>query len=327
LADGDARRLVTGVIPISAELANGLANFIGGSVRFWLSRQAQYQSDLLWVGADRLAERVPLRDMVRLGWVDRVPDSWKDRAELCLGYFGVSDVEEWNQRWGTRLSEARFRTSGAFPLEDAAVAAWLRQAEIVAARIEVAEWSPRHLRDALSDFRRLTKARPEQFVRRLQELCSAAGLAVVILKTPAGCALNGAAFVTPAGKRVIALSARDLADDRFWFTFFHELGHMLLHVADGIILDDFDEEASEDATELEANDFAQRTLVPFELGPLTGSRAAGSVMRQIVAIASELDVAPGIVVGQLQHLGYIGFDSQNRLKRRYAWRGNELASA
>ena len=62
-------------------------------------------------------------------------------------------------------------------------------------------------------------------------------------------------------KALLQLSFRYLSDDHFWFTFFHEAGHLILHSKSALFLEGA---KNVDACELEANEFAARILVPSE---------------------------------------------------------------
>jgi len=136
-----------------------------------------------------------------------------------------------------------------------------------------------------------------------------------------GCRSSGAArFISP-GKAVLQLSFRFLTDDHFWFTFFHEAGHLLLHLQgqmfreDELFLECDDTAQSKDETE--ANSFAQRMLIPDEYHNdlLSLPRDARAIMR----FARRIGVSRGIVVGQLQHAGKIRRSHMNALKARYVW--------
>ena len=58
------------------------------------------------------------------------------------------------------------------------------------------------------------------------------------------------------------MSGRYLSDDHFWFTFFHEAGHLLLHKAIGPIIEERD--ISSKTMEEEANTFASEMLMTRE---------------------------------------------------------------
>ncbi len=60
-------------------------------------------------------------------------------------------------------------------------------------------------------------------------------------------------------KAMILLSFRGLSDDKFWFTVFHEIGHLIMHGTQTFVDDDMDELND---TEREANEFASRCIIP-----------------------------------------------------------------
>ncbi len=68
----------------------------------------------------------------------------------------------------------------------------------------------------------------------------------------------------------------------------------------------------------EANEFAARTLIPdvFEAQLLS----LGANYRSVMRFARRIGIAPGIVVGQLQHNGLLARRQLNYLKTRYVWK-------
>jgi len=111
------------------------------------------------------------------------------------------------------------------------------------------------------------------------------------------------------------LSFRYLSDDHFWFSFFHEAGHLLLHGGNRIRLEGAGESIKKE--EDEANDFAARTLIPVEHHEALQDLQISH--REIVRFAGHIGISPGIVVGQLQHKGRIPRSHLNGLKRRFKW--------
>jgi Zn-dependent peptidase ImmA (M78 family) len=133
-----------------------------------------------------------------------------------------------------------------------------------------------------------------------------------------GSRVSGATQWISASKAVLQLSIRYRTDDHFWFTLFHEAGHILLHRKKLIFLETCSSKPpSDNAMETEANSFASELLIPsheyntFVHGTVTE--------RAIKLFASQIGVAPGIVVGRLQHDGYLPYKRFNRLKRRLRW--------
>ena len=110
------------------------------------------------------------------------------------------------------------------------------------------------------------------------------------------------------------LSFRYLTDDHFWFTFFHESGHLLLHNK-RLFLEGA--ETPDTAEELEANEFAARTLVPLSFYSEMLSLPTANL--EVIRFARRTGVSPGIIVGQLQHEGRLPRNWLNGLKRRYRW--------
>jgi Zn-dependent peptidase ImmA (M78 family)/plasmid maintenance system antidote protein VapI len=317
--------LIRGYAPIDAELARELATVLGSTEWFWTRREARYRRDLERLrresaqpeGADWLKE-VPVKEMVDRGWVGPVSGT-TDAVEACFRFFGVSSVGSWRESYRQPLESAAFRTSKSFASHPGAVAAWFRRGEILAAQIECGAWDKERFAGEMASIRALTRWRnPAAFIPELTRRCAACGVAVVVLRSPEMCKASGACLFLSPRRPLILLSGRHMSDDHFWFTFFHEAGHLILHGSKYIFVDN-EEEADEHSSreEEEANGFAADILVPpehqGELVRLTANKV--SVMR----FAVRAGVSRGIIVGQLQSRGIIGPDMLNGLKQRYTW--------
>jgi len=312
-----ATDLLQGRATITIGVARRLKRVLGASVEFWMSRDFQYREDIARLHAvdQEWLTQLPVGDMIRLGWLKAVPLP-SDEIAACLRFFNVPSVQAWRQAYANLAEMAAFRTSPSFDSRPAAVAAWLRQGEIESEAIQCNPWDPGRFEDLLFDIRSLTRQKnPNRFVPELRKLCATVGVAIAVVRAPSGCRASGATrFVSP-NKALLLLSFRHLSDDQFWFTFFHEASHLLLHGVRGFFLEGF--EASTTKEEEEANQFAARTLVPPEFQekllnlPLDG--------RKVIRFAREIGISPGIVVGQLQHHGRIKHRQLNSLKRRFTW--------
>lgn len=98
------------------------------------------------------------------------------------------------------------------------------------------------------------------------EICAGSGVAVVFVPEITGARCSGASRW--AGGRSCSPSLRYRSDDHPWFTFFHELGHMLLHGRKAVFIDDGSPANAERAAkEDEANRFAGELLIPRSSTP------------------------------------------------------------
>ncbi|MCB4824645.1 ImmA/IrrE family metallo-endopeptidase [Roseicella aerolata] len=324
------RGLLTGLTAIDDDLANGLAEAVGGTPAFWRKRQATYERCLARAADSVPAEtashwlmQIPLSGMASSGWIERPPGR-PQALRSCLAYFGVTGPDEWRRRYAEVAADVAFRTSPTFESSLGPLSAWLRQAEIEASMMSCATWDRDALEASLGRLRKLTLLRePSKFLPRLRSICAEAGVAVVVLRAPQGCRASGATrFVSP-DRAMVVLSFRHLSEDHFWFTFFHEVGHLLLHGRSATFVDV--EAAATDEREREANAFAATTLIP---AARQGEMATlGARSQRVLRFAASVGISPGIVVGQMQHQALLGPANLNFLKRRYAWEDIDAALA
>ena len=289
-------QLLNGEIAIDRELAERLRRLIGGSAEFWLNREAQYRDDLRRLSIARGSEtfedwlrELPIRDMTEFGWIQ--PS--KDRAELafeCLRFFDVPSISSWHQRYKDVAAVVAFRSSRAFESRPGAVAAWLRRGVIEANKIECKPWDSGKFRGTLQEVRALTwQKHPEIFLPKLQRLCAECGVAVVPLRAPTGCGASGATKFLSPSRALLLLSFRYRSDDHFWFTFFHEAGHLLLHDQNALFVEGADMLSTHE--EEEADEFSANTLVPGE--HQHEMLRLGRNYRAVIRLACRIGVSPG----------------------------------
>jgi HTH-type transcriptional regulator/antitoxin HigA len=151
----------------------------------------------------------------------------------------------------------------------------------------------------LPDLVSLTKR--QDGAKRAKQLLAKKGIALVIERHLQGSYLDGAAMLGDGGRPVIGLTLRYDRLDNFWFVLLHELGHVFLHLFDGLRFDFFDEESGpdNDSIEAEADKFALEALIPEQLWDQCLSRFALS--EEAVRIdADNLGVHPSIIAGRIR---------------------------
>jgi plasmid maintenance system antidote protein VapI/Zn-dependent peptidase ImmA (M78 family) len=316
------QKLLNGKTAITKDVARLLAKTIGGTENFWMSREEQYRGGVarLQSAGDTNAgkawlDEIPLKDMVKFGWISS-KSNLEEKVDSCLQFFNVPNVTDWRNKYRNVLSAVAFRTSPKMESEPGAVLAWLRYGEIKSEEINCKPWNANGFERELIKIRRLTrKKNPKTFIPELRTLCAKHGVALVVARAPAGCRASGATYFVNSHKAMLLLSFRYLSDDQFWFTFFHEAGHLLLHSHTSLFLEDGSDVTLKE--EHEANLFAQNILVPPEARVELSELPAAQ--RDIMRFSIKVGVSRGIIVGQLQHMKKIPPDKLNWLKHRFKW--------
>ncbi len=309
-------RIIKGAASLSAELALGLEKVFGASAAFWMTREAQYQADRArleqrreFAGALGWAKEFPIAELRKRGLLPRTGDG-AELVEQLLAFLGIAHPAQW------RDPQVAYRKSQKFESDPFALSTWLREGELQAVEVGCEPYEEDRFLDALQDIRSLTRQNPEKWWPALQKRCAAAGVAVVVVDAYSGAKANGATRWLSPDKALIQLSLRYRWEDIFWFSFFHEAGHVVLHRKKDVFVElgpkDRSTDPREQQLENEADRFASRTLIP----PPHDRRLTTLTLDEVAAFARALQIAPAIVVGRLHHDGLLPWNQGNHHRRR-----------
>ena len=320
--------ICSGKAPISPNTALALERVFRRPAHFWLNLQRHYnevmarrQESINAVDWSKWAETFPLKEMRRLNF--SLPQGRSD-ADTLLAFFAVSSPASWRSVW-TSTSVA-YRQTRRFQTSEESIAAWIRETELVASTLEVAPFDERRLLASIAPLRRLTRRGVDEALDLIQQQCASAGLAVVMVPALPQTGISGCARWLGDGRALIGLTLRYKTDDQLWFTFFHELAHVLLHrrkrkfVVDNAATDFGDRIVDPEmrALESEANHFAADTLIPPQ--SLTDFLRRDTFTNESIHdFAEYVGVGPSIVVGRLQYEGILEKHQGNALKQRLSW--------
>lgn len=320
--------IVQGKSAITPETALQLERVLGVPAGFWNNLERNYREhEARREEEERLASsgewmrKIPVRKMVELGWIEKREDHVGQAREL-LNFFGIASPERWCELF--ELPQASFRHTASFESETGSLAAWLRKGALEGQQIECEAFDRDRFKAVLQEARQLTGEPPEVFGEALVTLCASAGVAVALVPELPGCRANGATRWLSAQKALIQLSLRYRWADVLWFSFFHEAGHVLLHGKREVFIegDDGTGSAAVETKEKEADRFAAQLLIPpGELERIRPQAQAKRLSkRRVQAFADEQGIHPGIVVGRLQHEGWLPHTHLNGLRVRLGWK-------
>lgn len=321
--------ICNGKAPITPATALALENVLKRPAHFWLNLQALYdeaearrQVRSKFQSWKEWADRFPIKELKKYRFLES-EESPEAEVGALLGFLGVSSPDSWNSVW--KASSVAYRQTRKFRTSEEAISAWVRAAELMAGEIEISEFSEERLRASLDEIRRLSRKPFQKFMPELQEVCAAAGVAVVLVPELPHTGISGCARWLTDKKAFIGLTLRYKTDDQLWYTFFHEAGHLLLHrKKHDFILDNAAETLTDHVVdpemqrfEEEANRFAEDTMIPP--GELARFIQEGVINSEtIYRFSEEIGIGPGLVVGRLQREKLIEYHEGNAFKQRLA---------
>ena len=310
-------QIIKGIAPLTPKTAIQLERVLGAPASFWNNREKKYQEFLArQEEQEELKKQIdslnstPVKYMIKHGWIQKFDNKVLQIQEV-LNFYGIASPEQYK----VVLSESYYHKSRVLKSDPHALLAWLRKGEIEAQKIQIEPYSLSNFNKNLKKIRSLTVKPTEIFLPQLIELCALSGVALVFIPELPRTRIFGAVRWLNPQKALIQLSLRYKTDDHFWFSFFHEAGHIILHGKKDVFLD---EDLTEGDKEMEANRFAANSLIPYnelERFRRTNKRS----IKDIEDFAEKLSISPGIVVGQLQYIGYLPMSHCNKLKRHIDW--------
>lgn len=297
--------IIQGKRSISPEMAALFAAAFDTDVSYWLALEVDKtppNSVADTKSRARLLDLAPVREMVRRGWLKKTDSLEELDAELKT-FFRVKSLES-----PPSLSVATRKPGASTENLTPAQRAWCFRVRNMASDLIVSPFNPKALGKCLSKLQSLTTYAPE--VRKVTLLLSDYGIRFVVIEPLSGSRIDGAALWLDESNPVIAVSLRFDRIDSFWFTLFHEFSHIrhedVLSVDIDLTGPDAIFPVAKEPIERRADNDAAKFLVPPDriksfirrVGPLYSKK-------RIIQFAHSVKVHPGIIVGQLQHVGEI----------------------
>lgn len=304
-------QLINGKVPLTIDAAVRLERVVGSTVDFWLRREANYQkhkarleeaaTHTRWVS---WLDEIPVKELMAACAISKLRIDAKNKPVLvdaCLRFFGVASPDDWRSCYSEM--QLAFRRSRAEQSDIGAISAWLRLGEQEAEKLDGPKYDKTRFCKALEAIRGFTCEAPETFEPKMKSMLRESGVHLVLVPAIPRSHVSGVARWLSATRPLIQLSLYGKTNDKFWFTFFHEAAHILLHGNNGeekksVFLDDPNAATSNNRQEREANQWAGEWLIPQKHCGVLASLRSRDAVRDF---ARRIGVHPGIVVGRLQH--------------------------
>ncbi|WP_428489107.1 XRE family transcriptional regulator [Rhodopila sp.] len=264
----------------------------------------------------------PVAEMYKRGWFEdfsgSMADARKAAPDLLPAFLRGAQARYAPQA----LHRKSVRSSG--QVHEAGIAAWEARVRHLADRDPRGEtFDPLLIsEDWLAGLVKLTLD-PDGPAKTMNYL-RAIGVALIVEKHLPGTLLDGAALSTFDGYAIIALTLRHDRLDNFWFTLFHELGHLKLHVGHdyAAIFDDTETPAAT-ALEEEADLFAQEALLPAVKWNVGAARFTRNE-KAVLIDAKRFRVGPAVIAGRVRREAHDytllrGLVGAGNVRRQFEW--------
>ncbi|TRX36642.1 ImmA/IrrE family metallo-endopeptidase [Flavobacterium restrictum] len=284
---------------------------------FWVNRQTTYDEYLARVEYQKTIEEgiewskiFPFAKMASLGWV--APTTKKEeKVTYLFEYFEVANTKGYYDFYHNQKLLVNFRISLKKNENAGAIAAWLRQGEIQANAFTIPEFDKKKLNKILPKLKTIMALQPNDFFSQIQTLCNYAGVKVVHTPCLPKAPIHGSTrWLNDVP--LVQLSGRYKRNDIFWFTFFHEIGHILLHGKKYISIENMEYDGENQVYENEANEFSAELLLNKEQEQeITNNHTLTEI--DVVKYANKFKTHPAVIIGRLQHLKLLPFGMGNSL--------------
>jgi len=314
--------IIKGKNPITTETAIKLERVFGVSSRFWNNLELNYQETLARIEDEKrfkeeikIAERfICYKEMVKLGWIKRAKDK-NEKVKILMNFFGVDSL-----KFVPEIQSTAFRRLYGPDINKESLAAWLRRGEIEASKIETENYDRKKVKEIIPDIKKIIRSNSDSFKNiknKIINLCAYCGISVAFVPYLKNTYVNGATKWLGPNKALIQLSSRYKYSDIFWFTFFHELGHIVLHGKKEKFIE-FEPGKTipkEKKEEIEADEYARDTLINIKDYNQFIEKGIFSD-KHIIWFAKRSGVSPGIIAGRLAHENFVKWRDIDNLRTK-----------
>lgn len=254
-------------------------------------------------------KHIPYNEMSKRNW-DWI-ESTKDPFQKVINlrkFFSVASLS-----FDTELKKKilfRKKDNSNFSIES--LYCYLRYGEIQSNKINYPKFDVNLLNDNLKKLRDLTNKSFINVYDKLKEILFNCGVSLIYEPALPNTYVNGIAYMVNSNKAIIMISDRGKKDDIIWFTFFHEIAHLIKHSRKEIFVDIDNKE--ENSIEKEADKFARNILIPDKQYNNFIKINKEFTEQSIKEFSKDLNILPDILIGRLKKDNIIKWNKFNYLK-------------
>lgn len=317
--------VLTGESAVTPDMSIAFEQITQIPAHFWLNLQRNYDEYVARQKREAIcrdeatiawAKKFPYNEMAKLNWVPTTRIIAEKIINL-FSFFKVNSVTAWEDYYFNQKLKSSFRISLSSTRDPYSMSAWLRQGEILADNLKLENsYSENSIKSCIPQLKQLVMEQPADFSLKIFEICSSVGIKIICMKHISHAPVNGCTRWI-GDVPCVQMTDRQKRNDVFWFSLFHELGHIALHGKKDLFIENDESRALEKEKEAEADKFAADNLLSLKAETEIIQALNGNLPTQqfILAKAKQHKTHPAIIVGRLQHRQIIPQNSPlNNLK-------------
>lgn len=325
--------VVNGAKPISTAFAKKLGYALEQSPDYWLKLQAKYDMEVLKFNEEKgitpqeqeifkiLKDVYDYMLKKNLSKYIETVKAVSQKVIQLREVLNISNLEDIPKIGYNAAYRAQVRKNS--KVDPYVLFAWQRvcelQAEKAREKLDIAEFDKNKLLENIPTIKTLIATESDRINYVLKELTllfAKCGIIFCVVHHFKGAPVQGFIKQTDDNKVLLCLTIRGGAADRFWFTLFHEIGH-IVNGDLNVRFVDFDSVSNE--MEEKADKFAVDTLIPAELFDNFVKSRLYDRWEYIERCAEKANVPPIIVLGRLRKEEYLLWSDFTEHNVMYKW--------
>ena len=312
--------VVRGKKDISSEFANRLEYALGIPASFWMNLQSNYDKEVFEInslsniGEKELNILKDLKDVIKFCENEKIIECNSKKEITVLNMRKFLNLNNLCSIPNLPIQQSAFRGTKVGKVNIYVLYAWQKLCEYFTNKINLTNtYNIEKLKTKYNDIKKTMFLPANDMVQELKNIFAECGIAFEVVQHFTGAPVQG--FIQKRNEKVIlCMTIRQAYSDIFWFTLFHEIGHL--------INDDFsnqyiDYQFIESEEERDADNFARNMLInqsDYEDFIKKGNMS----LTEIKKFAETQNVKPGVIIGRIQK-DMNNYSFMTRYREKYKW--------
>ncbi len=315
--------VVNGKKGISPKLAKSLEYVFGIPVSFWINLQGIYDKEVIEfeeknnISKEEFEIAKKIKPILEYAVKLKIIEKFNNDIESVLLTRSICGVQNLSYMEKILSNQVAYRTAAKQKVDQYTLYVWQRVCELMAMKKEVKNtYQKEKLKANLGNIKKLMfEKNPNDMIIKLKNIFSECGIVFELVKHFSGAPVQG--FIEKREDKIIlCMTIRQSYADIFWFTLFHEIGHIL---NGDIEYNKIDYYTENEEKENDADVFAKNYLIKEDEYDNFIKEGDFSEYR-IKEFSKMQKIEPFILVGRLQKDKFIKYSELNNLKVRYKWK-------